>query len=642
MNATRLIASTCLALALIQIPAQAGPCPCNGNTDGVGVVTMSDLDVISTCIDGDCTNCDNSCDVNCDGVIDLEDLSATECQVGTNDPTCCSTISTGACCIDGIECFQATQVVCMGIEDGRFLGEGTTCVADGCDCNGNGVADRLDIANNTDDDCNRNGVPDRCEINAGSPAPGGPFFCNLPGSCDPDCNNNGRPDECDIERCGSGEPDNPQCQDCNLNQIPDICDISMGTSNDSNGDFIPDECIFWDGEGGNDFWGNPQNWNPDGLPQPDSLVTIAGPTSIVQLDIPAQVQSLRLINQASLTVSSSDIFANLEVFNGLHVRGNLRLGQERFIIVMNGDAVVGSGGSIRRADPAPGLTSMLRVENGNLHLLEGIAGQPRGTLVFEEMMQLFVGGDFIVNGRNAIACDAIPFAGPDCTPPLIELTKEAQANLTGKMVMKGSVELKVGKPVASSATGPSGSAGPSAAGPPVTDHQIILGGDFKNNATDPQCFDFIDGGIRLDTNLTTFAATGQGIPQDFEVAGVDIGPVNAGFDNNFAIGLVTIDTPTHVNFVDRFDNVGGGQTQREAQYIQCLVLNDGTQTNPVGVNVYHGKLINKGSDIIGNGSIIPVGPDIPAASGLTLFIFASCMALVAARMARKQRFKPQT
>ena len=64
------------------------------------------------------------------------------------------------------------------------------------DCNGNGVADALDIANETSSDCNLNVVPDECEIVAGSAAPGGPFFCTE--SCDPDCNINGLLDECEV------------------------------------------------------------------------------------------------------------------------------------------------------------------------------------------------------------------------------------------------------------------------------------------------------------------------------------------------------------------------------------------------------------------------------------------------------------
>jgi hypothetical protein len=50
------------------------------------------------------------------------------------------------------------------------------------DCNGNGVADDVDIAERTSEDCNANGVPDECDIAAGD---------------SDDLNANGVPDECE-------------------------------------------------------------------------------------------------------------------------------------------------------------------------------------------------------------------------------------------------------------------------------------------------------------------------------------------------------------------------------------------------------------------------------------------------------------
>ncbi|MGB2986477.1 MAG: sialidase family protein, partial [Phycisphaerae bacterium] len=94
------------------------------------------------------------------------------------------------------------------------------------DCNGNGIDDETDVADETSDDCNDNNVPDECEV---------------------DCNNNGIPDECDIadgtsEDCtGNGIPD--ECEpDCNDNGVADSCDIQNGTSDDCNGNRVPDEC----------------------------------------------------------------------------------------------------------------------------------------------------------------------------------------------------------------------------------------------------------------------------------------------------------------------------------------------------------------------------------------------------------------
>ena len=51
------------------------------------------------------------------------------------------------------------------------------------DCNGNGVADSVDIANGTSFDCNGNSLPDECDITSGFAA---------------DCNGNGTPDSCEL------------------------------------------------------------------------------------------------------------------------------------------------------------------------------------------------------------------------------------------------------------------------------------------------------------------------------------------------------------------------------------------------------------------------------------------------------------
>jgi hypothetical protein len=87
------------------------------------------------------------------------------------------------------------------------------------DCNGNGVADNLDITNGTSPDCNGNGIPDECDLASGRSR---------------DCNANGTPDGCEIA-AGSA-------LDCNANGVPDACDISNGSESDVNGNGVPDSC----------------------------------------------------------------------------------------------------------------------------------------------------------------------------------------------------------------------------------------------------------------------------------------------------------------------------------------------------------------------------------------------------------------
>ena len=122
------------------------------------------------------------------------------------------------------------------------------------DCNGNGVADALDVADGTSDDCNTNGIPDECERDCNGN--GRPDDCDIAAGTSEDCNLNGWPDECELggtEDCNeNGLSD--LCDiytgispDCNANAVPDECDIVAGTSMDCDMDGVPDECALADG-----------------------------------------------------------------------------------------------------------------------------------------------------------------------------------------------------------------------------------------------------------------------------------------------------------------------------------------------------------------------------------------------------------
>ena len=58
------------------------------------------------------------------------------------------------------------------------------------DCNGNGVADHIDIAVGTSEDCNDSGVPDECELDFDGDG--------LIDDCDPDIDNDGVPNDDDV------------------------------------------------------------------------------------------------------------------------------------------------------------------------------------------------------------------------------------------------------------------------------------------------------------------------------------------------------------------------------------------------------------------------------------------------------------
>ncbi len=110
------------------------------------------------------------------------------------------------------------------------------------DCNGNGVADEVDIASGTSQDCNGNAVPDECDISDGTSA------------------------------------------DCNGNGVPDECDVAGGLSPDANGNGVPDECeadvLYVDA--GASGAGTGLTWNDAYVDLQDALAVGRGTGSAVQ------------------------------------------------------------------------------------------------------------------------------------------------------------------------------------------------------------------------------------------------------------------------------------------------------------------------------------------------------------------------
>ena len=84
-------------------------------------------------------------------------------------------------------------------------------------------------------DCNNNGVDDSEDISNGTSQD-----CDgngIPDECDPDCDNDGTPDDCEADCNDNGTPDDCESfTDCNDNGVPDECDP------DCDNDGTPDEC----------------------------------------------------------------------------------------------------------------------------------------------------------------------------------------------------------------------------------------------------------------------------------------------------------------------------------------------------------------------------------------------------------------
>ncbi len=170
-----------------------------------------------------------------------------------------------------------------------------------------------------------------------------------------DCDGDGIPDACEIADCTPGDP---ACNDCNNNGVPDICDVPMSAgcpdghctqncSQDANEDCVPDECIAWDGETGSDLWSEPLNWDqdivPDNMPgspgpQQTFAVDIPGSMSVVTLDIQAEIDSLRLLDGASLDITLGDL--TMETTNGILNNGDMTIGDDHAIIAAAPDGAV--------------------------------------------------------------------------------------------------------------------------------------------------------------------------------------------------------------------------------------------------------------------------------------------------------------
>ncbi len=65
-----------------------GDCECNGDVDGNGFLEVADVLVVTDCVNGDCSGCVNSCDLDCDGDVDVEDAEIATCLFAQL-PDCC-------------------------------------------------------------------------------------------------------------------------------------------------------------------------------------------------------------------------------------------------------------------------------------------------------------------------------------------------------------------------------------------------------------------------------------------------------------------------------------------------------------------------------------------------------------------------
>ena len=128
----------------------------------------------------------------------------------------------------------------------------------------------------------------------------------------------------------------------------------------------------------------------------------------------------------------------------------------------------------------------------------------------------------------------------------------------------------------------------------------MTGSAFENNNTDPADL----AGL---SNLELVFEGGYVDIDPFEVAGQDLGAIMAGFDNNFALGTLTLGGVDfgQIQLFDSFDNQPGWEGS-EALYVYNLNIGADSYFDLNGLNLYYlSGAIDGSANIIG-GSLTPI------------------------------------
>lgn len=447
--------------------------------------------------------------------------------------------------------------------------------------------------------------------------------CDLPLQGDPDCNNNSTPDECDIENCA----DLPSCDDCNLNQIPDGCDITAGTSQDLDLDGIPDECVFYDGEGLDDNWGTPENWDDDEVPNNLDLIDSESVTvdfSNVELDLRVEIDTLRLLNGTVLSVMGlTDEDFDVSKPGGLLIRSDtlqqsvMTVGNGRIIEVKPGIINIESGGVFSNITSSPlsgnvaGVveqpTPEVIVEADGIRVSSKCGEPIAGEMTLGSTSEANIMGDVVLDAsEDCVVCGLCSqnmvsssgtVAGGE-TPPILRIKDFAVLRIEGNLILQGGVQFVH-----------------------TSSSAIEIGGSFVNQSTCPECFD-LSGKIIIGQPSFS-AATVATSTQVIEAASRDLGIVADGFSANFAFDTLEIALGVNVDIVDEFPNHGG--IGSDAIYVDRLILRDGVTINLQNSNIYYNTFINEGANIqlLGTGELIETGfANVPTVSewGITVMI----------------------
>lgn len=212
-------------------------------------------------------------------------------------------------------------------------------------------------------------------------------------------------------------------------------------------------------------------------------------------------------------------------------------------LTLSGELIL-DGGSLIGASSPSGTITVGRIE---------IIGSPVGG-------ELALSGSMIATTTGDLRLAESPSMLRGIIPPVLSLAGTSSIVIGGNFQMEGNVGVNAS-----------------------SEDPLYLRGDFNNRATDELLVDLTAATLTLDGT----------IPQNFEAAGVDYGPLNpAGFSDNYAVGTLRVEPGRTLHVVNSFDNQGDG-LGCEALYVSTLSLGAGCTLRLSGCNVYYETLVEE-------------------------------------------------
>ncbi|MCG8404942.1 MAG: right-handed parallel beta-helix repeat-containing protein [Phycisphaerales bacterium] len=233
----------------------------------------------------------------------------------------------------------------------------------------------------------------------------------------------------------------------------------------------------------------------------------------------------------------------------LDMTGGLLQIEDDGIVDIDGTVIVNEGATVENMGVT---TGSLRAKTLSI-LNDGASGQ----VTIGSTADVMIDGDTMDNAVSVVGCSGTLLG---CTPPILRLIESTSIDVNGSFSISGSATIEV-----ETAT-------------------FNLSGDFDNRSTDSTLFDWSLGFLTLD-----------GTNQAFELAGVDRGVSPTGFDDNFAMDTLRVESGATVDFANGFDNSPGSVC--EVLYVRTLSLGTGSTIILNGCNIYYESLDDQGAVI---------------------------------------------